>query len=319
MRSATPAVLFAPAASLALLALVPAMAACPPANPEPDAGADPVDAGSTGADGYCEDIVDFFCAFYLRCGRMAVADEAACRPVFLEACNARYEPSYAALEAAGLLTLSSAGVGQCRAHLESAACDQVQLELQGPCGAMWLGTQPADAPCGFDVETFTCAPGTLCVIDLTLCGRCTTVVADGESCSGADVTCGADSFCNEQGLCAARKPAGEACGTGDRCVLGTTCTDATCVGPSYTTVGEPCDFATRCPYASRCLGGVCVAAVGLGGTCGPGAPCDSGWCDDGTCAPLYAQSEPCTDDEQCQTGACAADGCAPHPSVCFTP
>ena len=302
------------------LAIALALGACPTPSVELDAGPDADDAGTTlAADGYCESIVDFFCAFCLRCGRMAVPDEEACRPVFLAACNARYEPTYAALEAAGLMTLSAAGIDQCRAHLDGAACDQVQLEMQGPCAGMWVGTQEAGAPCGFDVETFTCAPGTACVVDLSLCGVCTTVVADSESCTGGDRTCGAESFCNEQGSCAARTRVGEACGAGDRCVLGTTCVDNVCVGPGYAAVGEACDFDTRCPYASRCLDGTCVAAVGLGESCGPLVPCDSGSCQEGSCVPLVAQGESCTDDDQCQTGACPAGHCAEHPSVCFNP
>lgn len=302
--------------SLAMIALV---AACPRAPLVPDAGPDQVDAGPAAAEGYCEAIADFFCAFYLRCGRMAVVDEAACGPVFLEACNARYEPSWAALEAAGLVTLSTSGIELCRAHLESAACEQVQLELQGPCAAMWVGTQPAGARCGIDTEAFTCAPGSACVLDLSLCGTCTTVVADGAGCTADDVTCAADSHCNDDGVCAPRKRAGEPCGVGDRCVLGTTCTDDECVGPSTTTVGQSCDFTTRCPYASRCVGGTCVATVPLSGACGPAAPCDSGWCDDGTCAPLVAQGDACTDDEQCQTGACAGTTCAALPTACIAP
>ncbi len=307
-------------ARAAVLAVIALVAACPRAPTVLDAGTDPVDAGSAAADGYCEAIAPFFCAFYLRCGRMAVADEAACAPVFLEACNARYEPSWAALEAAGLLALSVTGIEQCRAHLASAACDDVQLELQGPCAAMWVGAQPAGAPCGIDVESFVCAPGTACVLDLSLCGTCTAVLDDGASCAGSDGTCGADSHCNDDDVCAPRKRATEACAVGDRCVLGTTCTDEVCAGPSTTTVGQPCDFTTRCPYASRCLGGTCVATVPLGGACSPTAPCDSGWCDDaGRCAPLVAQGGACTDDEQCQTGACAGTSCAALPSACIAP
>lgn len=306
--------------AVTLLALAAILAACPTPRVELDAGPDPVDGGGAAqAEGYCEAIVDFFCAFYLRCGRMAVADEEACRPVFLEACNARYEPTYASLEQAGLLTLSANGIDQCRAHLEGAACDQVQLELQGPCAAMWVGTQAAGEPCGFDVETFTCAAGTACVVDLSLCGVCTAVAADGESCAGPDLTCGADSFCDAQGSCTARKRAGEACGATDRCVLGTVCTDAVCTGPTRVAVGEACDFDSRCPYASRCLDGTCVATVELGASCGPLIPCDSGYCDDGVCAPLRAQGEGCTSGDQCQTGACAGDSCSEHPSVCFNP
>ena len=306
--------------SLILSALLLAAAACPQPRVELDAGPDLDDAGvALSSEGYCEAIVDFFCAFYLRCGRMAVADEAACRPVFLEACNARYEPSYVALEEAGLLGLSADGIGQCRSHLESAACDQVQLELQGPCAGMWVGTQSAGEPCGFDVESFTCAPGTACVLDLSLCGVCTTAVADGESCAGRELTCGAESYCDDQGRCAARRRAGESCGVDERCVLGTVCTDGTCAGPAYSAVGAACDFDTRCPYASRCLDGTCVATVPLGAACGPLQPCDSGWCDDGVCVPLLAQGETCSDADQCQTGSCGGDACVGHPSVCFNP
>ncbi|MCC7071172.1 MAG: hypothetical protein IT383_07615 [Deltaproteobacteria bacterium] len=300
--------------------MIALLVACPRGPVAQDAGPGDVDAGSAPAEGYCEAIADFFCAFYLRCGRMAVADQAACAPVFLEACNARYEPSWAALEAAGLVALSSEGIEQCRAHLESAPCEQVQLELQGPCAAMWVGSQAAGAPCGIDTEAFTCAPGTTCVLDLSLCGTCTTVLADGETCAGDDVSCGGASHCNDDLVCAPRMRAGERCDVGDRCVLGTTCTDEVCQGPSTTTVGSSCDFSTRCPYASRCIDGSCVATVPLGGTCSPTAPCDSGWCDDDhRCASLVAQGDPCTTDVQCQTGACAGTTCATLPSACIAP
>ena len=58
------------------------------------------DAGVARAVDYCESIVDFFCPFYLRCGRIAESDLASCRQTFLETCNAVYEPRYVALEAA---------------------------------------------------------------------------------------------------------------------------------------------------------------------------------------------------------------------------
>ena len=122
-------------------------------------GSDPKPFVPSGAVDYCEAIEPFFCDFYVRCGRMAVADVASCKDAFLTSCNAVFEPRYVELEAAGLLALDLDGIAACEAHLETVACDQQIQELDGPCGTMWVGQQPAGASCGLDVEFFVCAPG----------------------------------------------------------------------------------------------------------------------------------------------------------------
>jgi hypothetical protein len=307
-----------------LLALPLLLCACP--SSPPPIGGDEDDAGPA-ADGlaasdYCETIVDFFCPYYLRCGRMAVDDVAQCRAVFLEACNARYEPSFVSLADAGLLVLDADGVAACRDHLEDVPCEEQLLDLDGPCSTMWRGTQAVGEACGFDVESFTCAPGAACVLDLTLCGTCERVVDDGQRCDTEGVTCARDSECKD-GVCTARKKVGEACTANDRCVLGATCVldgaAGTCQGPAYVGVGDACDFDNRCPYASSCRGGVCTASAELGQSCDDATACDSGFCgEDGSCVALVAQGGACSESAECQTGVCIEGRCSSLPSACLT-
>jgi hypothetical protein len=247
---------------------------------------------------------------------MAVDDEQQCRAVFLEACNARYEPSYVSLEDAGLLTLDEDGVAACRAHLDDVPCAAQIFDLDGPCADMWRGTQPAGAACGLDVESFVCAPGTACTLTVSLCGTCETVLEDGAACGAEGTTCARASSC-EDGVCVRKKAVGEACTDADRCVLGASCTDGVCAGPDIVAVGEACDQARRCPYAAACIDGVCVRSSELGEPCSEAVACDSGFCDDGVCAALFAQGAPCTASAQCQSGACIEGACREIPGACF--
>ncbi|MEW5849433.1 MAG: EB domain-containing protein [Myxococcota bacterium] len=283
------------------------------AGPLPDAGAP--DAGPTGAAGYCERTVEMFCGFYLRCGRMAVDSLEECRAVFRETCNGRYEPRYVMLEEASLLTLSPSGIMACEAHLATVSCEQQIRDLDGPCQGLWVGTQPAGAPCGFDVESLVCAPGTACVLSLTLCGTCRTAAEPGQACGG-EITCGADSSC-EGGTCVRRALPGETCANGERCVVGATCTEGVCRGPSYVGVGESCNQTARCAYKSVCTQGTCREAALVDEDCGNGTACASGYCRSGVCAALLPVGETCTGPDQCASASCVEGTCAPIPGVCF--
>lgn len=317
---------FALAFALVLASLMASvMVGCPAPSERPDAG-DTSDIGDAGvvdedrvaAGDYCESIVDFFCPYYLRCGRLAAASVEECRAVFLPACNARFEPSYLSLESAGLLSLSRGGLEACAAHLEDVACEQQLLDLDGPCAAMWKGTQPEGAACGFDIESFVCAPGTACVLDLTFCGTCQTIVDDGARCDIGEVTCARESTC-EDGDCVARQRVGGSCAAGERCVLGAICdNDAICTGPDYVGIGDACDFTSRCPFRAECLDGQCRLAVAVGEACGATVPCDSGgFCRGGVCSELVAQGGACVQGAECQTGVCAEGSCSVIPGVCF--
>ncbi len=305
---------------VAFLAVGAALVACPAARrvDSADAGRDPAD-DSLSADDYCESIVEFFCSYYLRCGRMAVATAQECRPVFLQACNNRYEPSYIALANAGLLALSSDGVAQCQAHLDTVACDQQLQDLDGPCALMWRGEQQVGAPCGFDVESFVCGPTTQCRLAPDFCGTCAAVVADGADCAGDNVTCARTSSC-ESGVCVARARVGDACTDQTTCVLGARCTDGSCAGAHYVGVGDSCDFDRRCPYASACIAGTCVRSSELDGECGANRSCDSGTCDadSARCVAFHAQSSACDASAQCQTGVCIEGFCSALPGACIT-
>ena len=224
---------------------------------------------------YCERTVDFFCDFYLRCGRMAVATKEECREVFLETCNARYEPVYVNLVEAGLLDISPSGVDVCRDHLASVACAEQIRDLQGPCTSMWVGLQKVGGPCGFNIESFVCEPDTRCVLSLSLCGTCKPVAAAGDAC-GADVTCASDASC-DGGTCKLRAQVGDTCSGTLDCVLGARC-DQTCQPPTFVGVAADCDSTNRCQYSTSCVGGTCVKNAMLGHSCDTQTPCDSGFC-----------------------------------------
>ncbi len=311
--------LLAAAALVACSSSASALGVAPGDGGDLEAGAEAaVDAPAPRASGYCEATADFFCAFYLRCGRIVAATADECRATFLETCNARYEPRYVDLEAAGLLSLSSAGVDACGAHLATVACERQISDLMGPCGGMWVGTQPAGAACGLDVESFACAPGTTCVVGLDLCGKCQPAAAVGGACGGGG-SCG-DALACVSATCVARRQVGEACSASEPCVLGASCTGAVCVAPAIVGEGAACDASRRCAYRSACIGGVCVRAALLGEDCA-GRTCASGRCvAEGVakiCRPLLDPGAACTSPLDCRSASCVSGACRALPDACF--
>lgn len=278
-----------------------------------DAGAD---AGPLTADLYCEATMEAFCAYYVRCGRMAVDTVEACRTVFLESCNARYEDRYAQLAERGLIRLSSTGVAACRAHLATVECAQQVRDLDGPCGQMWVGTSPVGSACGLDVESLVCAEGAACVLGLDFCGSCRALSGVGQPCGDGVVTCGNGATCRD-GTCVERVAVGQPCADGDTCVLGASCVQGVCTAPSYTTVGQPCGANPRCPYKSACVGGVCVEAALQGEPCGAQIPCASGFCAEARCQAPRSVGEACSAPDQCRTSVCSGGVCRGLPGACF--
>lgn len=269
---------------------------------------------------YCESIADFFCDFYMRCDRMDVPNLATCKEVFFESCNSRYEPLYVALASEGLVKLSRAGIETCEAHLGSVACDAQITDLNGPCAAMWEGQVAEGGACGFDLESFSCAPGTTCTLDLSFCGTCERVLAPGESCAEGTVgTCGPDGACVND-VCVTRVSIGAACTPDDRCQVGSMgCVEGVCAGPVYVGIGDTCDYGHRCPYLSNCEDEVCVAAQRHGESC-EGSACENGFCNAAEiCEALLPPGAPCEIDAQCAQLRCdeASGACAAVPGACF--
>lgn len=310
---------------LALLAATLTLGACAAPPPEVDAGLPPADAGPEDAGpppltaaGYCEATAELFCDYYLRCGRIVAASPEECRATFLETCNQRYEPRYVDLEDAGLLHLSREGVAACAAHLASVPCAQQLGDLMGPCGAMWVGTQPVGGACGLDVESLTCAPGATCVLGVTLCGACRPAATEGGAC-GDGGSCAAGLAC-VQGRCVARRLPGEACSAEQPCVVGARCEGGFCYGPLVVGEGEVCDATHRCRYRSTCIAERCVRSALLGEDCA-GRACASGRCvTEGAaqvCRPLLEPGAPCTTQAECRSASCVSGTCQPLPGVCF--
>ncbi|HVH41866.1 MAG TPA: hypothetical protein VM925_05965 [Labilithrix sp.] len=293
----------------------------PSASPSPDpADAANDDASSTkgaiAASEYCESIADFFCDFYLRCGRMVAANKAECRTVFIETCNARYEPRYIDLDRAKLLSLSREGVEACSEHLAKVACIEQVSDLDGPCAAMWLGSAPAGARCAPDVESFVCTPGTTCVVDLDLCGECETAAPRGGPCEPGGTRCAGADACVD-GECIARALSGQPCSDKKPCVVGSTCSENTCVSPVVVSEGAACDSKHRCAYRSYCDAGKCARASLLGESCEATRACASGRCEAGKCVPLRAAGETCASNGECSSAQCIDGECTPLPSSCL--
>ncbi len=276
----------------------------------PDPDPDPPQASE-----YCESIVDSFCDFYLRCGRMDVASVDLCREPFLASCNTVFEPQYVALEAAGLLTLSAEGLLACEEHLGVVACEAQIFELTGPCSGLWSGTQGVGEGCGLDVEYYVCDPSAACTIGLDFCGTCETLLAVGDDCTTEASTCGPEAFC-DAGACRARVPNGETCTPDDRCMAGSGCIDALCQGPTFVALGDACGATARCPYLTACVGGVCTSTVGVGEACSASAPCEIGLCAGGVCVAPRDDGEACGGNAGCSSGMCIEGMCEPRPSGC---
>jgi len=249
---------------------------------------------------YCEESVEMFCDYYVRCGRMAVADMAECRVVFLETCNGRYEPLYADLAARESLHLSRAGLDECAARLSTVACEQQIFDLDG-CPDVWVGEHEVGERCGPGLESFVCDDDSVCVLGLDFCGTCKPLATG--ACD-LERRCPETDVCRD-GVCVARGEVAEACAdNGVPCVIGASCADGVCRGPEIVAVGESCDQVRRCPYRSQCASGRCVRTELVGESCGGEVGCASGFCDGGTCAPLKQTNEACLAGSACVSGRC---------------
>ena len=265
------------------------------------------------ASSYCEESVDIWCPYYLRCGRMAATDLDDCRQTFLESCNAVYEPHYAALESLGMLELSRQGLQACAEHLEAVACEEQIFDLDGGCGEVWRGLMPADSTCAPGVESFVCDGDSTCVLSLDFCGTCQPAVGEGQPCD-TEIRCQSGLYCLE-GACVSRALPGEACGD-IPCVSGATCVGGLCQGRTIVGLGESCNSALRCPYRAACVDGECVQTALLGESCAE-LPCATGYCEGGICVQLLAGGSHCTAHGQCLSGICDGDSCMALPGSCF--
>lgn len=264
---------------------------------------------------YCELTVDFFCDYYMRCGRIVADDLQDCRVRFLETCNAVYEPVYRAYASAGVLELSEDGMAQCETHLSSVACERQLFDLDAGCSRMWQGQVDPGGACAPGIGSFVCGEESSCRIGLDLCGTCEAGAAPGEPC-GEEARCISSAACVD-GMCVERGLPGDACDDERRCVVGARCESGTCEGFETVAVGQACDQARRCPYGSECRQGECVASGMLNDAC-EDRGCASGFCDDGVCQPMRDGLEGCSEGVQCLSGRCNGQFCEPLVSECLS-
>lgn len=266
---------------------------------------------------YCETIVDFFCPYYVRCGRMGGVQEVErCREVFVETCNSVYEPYYTALAEEGWLELDPQGIEACRQHLAGVQCQAQLQDLDGGCGQMWRGLRPVGAACGLGLESFVCQEGATCRIGTDFCGTCVAAGGVGEPCAEGN-SCATGAACVE-GSCVARSAPGQPCSAQQPCVVGASCEEGVCRGFSVVGLGDACDRALRCPYKSECVQGFCVEAALQGEPCTE-AGCASGVCAQGVCEAPVQVGGPCREDAQCLSGLCAQGLCSNTLSACVVP
>ena len=272
------------------------------------------------ASAYCEELAPIFCPFYLRCDRINVDDLDACVDAFATSCEAGFEPRFTPLADDGLLSLSRAGLDACAAHLEQATCDEQFLELSGPCAGIWEGTVDVGGACGLDASSFVCRPGTTCILDLSFCGVCDTILDVGAICRAGDAevpgTCGPAAVCGNGDVCVIRPVVNEPCDEDIPCALPASCTDGICREPAVVAVGAACDRDHRCGYRARCASAVCTATAGPGEACATDVDCDAGFCVDDVCEAVAAVGAACSDDRECANG-CVEGACAGFAASCL--
>jgi len=297
------------------------LGACPPSTGT-DAGGDAADVVDGGGDGtlpaeqYCAFAADVFCPFYLRCGRIAELDAAGCQTTFLETCRQLYQPRYVALEQAGLLQLSIAGLTACGQYLTSVECDHQLLDLEGPCRAIWSGRSAFGEPCGISLDSFVCDSATTCIVGMDLCGTCQAAAPTGGNCS-TDLHCRYPDLCVDTQCVGAVFP-GDACSDVQRCIAGASCNNNLCVARQFVGPGATCDSARRCVYRATCLGGSCSRDALLGEACSAGARCASGYCAaSGRCEPFGAPDAGCDSGATCLASSCTSGRCDSLVSACL--
>jgi hypothetical protein len=297
----------------ALLVLCVLLGACKDSN---KAAVSDAQVSELSASDYCESISDFFCDFYLRCGRMHASDKSECLVNFNESCNSKFEGAYQNLDDEGFLELDPEGLAACEAHLDDVACAEQVFELSGPCQRVWKGLVPVGGSCGLDVEFFVCDSQSECVLSLDFCGTCRQVIEIGGTCIPGDTTCGAAGFC-EAGTCRARKKNGKVCDETDRCYAGSSCTEGSCRGPDFVALGDACDREHRCPYMTECISGTCELAVLQGEACSSAIPCGTGYCGEGVCKAPHPDGSACMSPGECRSGLCSSGICTARPSACL--
>jgi uncharacterized repeat protein (TIGR01451 family)/uncharacterized protein (TIGR03382 family) len=205
--------------------------------------------------------------------------------------------------------------GRCVAQeTEGQACTSVDQCQSGNCVDGYCCDTACNGQCeacGLPGLHGTCSPVTgnpvgvgttrvACVSDGSACGgTCDgtrrdgcAYPADGISCRAGSCTAGVATLaasCNGSGTCPATQT--QACSP-------LVCGASACTGPGA------CLSDPDCPSGDWCSGGVCVAKLGAGGTCGADAQCGTGHCVDGVCC-----------DTACN-GQCEACDVSGHAGTC---
>ena len=189
--------------------------------------------------------------------------------------------------------LTDAQLEACATAIQSAGCVSSGTPAPAPCN--FFGAQPNGFPCN---EDFQCQ-SELCFQSApvgeagappseTTCGKCSSVGALGDPCSGS--TCIPGAVCD------------------------TAATSPTCVTPTSGQQGAICDgVAKLCDAGLYCDTSVCTPALALGKPCSTSAQCAApAICSAQACAAPGQAGDTCTIDADCAAGL----GCSSQSSTC---
>ncbi len=286
---------------------------------------------------YCAPLAALVCARGSSCGCSAITpsgafDTAACVSAFTAECMDAYAPVEAAIQA-GEARVDGERVAECIALVMTStpSCEAPRGAVTlGLCPAWFTGDAALGAPCAFPIcgdgagfcdqgtcvprpgsgdpcDGLECEPGLLCIE-----GTCGAPGSPSDACV-TDDACAPPLRCLA-GACAALSSTGGPCTDDAGCAVGLVCGTNGCEAAPP----PPCADAADCGNLSACVTVPrCATPVAVGGVCSGDPGCEAGlFCDNGLCAALPGDGEPCQNGTLCAPGlACAMDfgDCAPLP------
>lgn len=252
----------------------------------------------------------------LRLGR--TQELAACLQAKRTACKG-------ALEAApgrSFADFDASAAEACVEATKTAECEALvdRVPLMPSCRSHFAAASAVGGPCIGDVD---CIDG-WCFQRDDGCGRCQGYRQSGETCGGADESCGTERACvrahDNSMNCRPRRPEGHSCQWDDECSAGLFCHPTNVVCERQREPGDVCHNdpdVDDCRYDAVCISGICIAGVelDLDDLCDePDRLCPVGTFCSNTCLAVKATGDRCVEleDDACGAAGACVDGFCRH-------